>query len=71
MMQTWPGVMQSRSVRCKCRGTLQTRRDANPAGVVQTNPSLQPTHLCSPQTKDVTTAMNEGRFDDALKLRGR
>lgn len=23
------------------------------------------------QTKDVTTAMNEGRFDEALKLRGR
>lgn len=46
----------------------------------QSHPSPTPGHprdraypnppLCS-QTKDVTTAMNEGRFEDALKLRGR
>lgn len=28
-------------------------------------------HLPSYQTKDVTTAMAEGRFEDAVKLRGK
>lgn len=34
-------------------------------------PQSHPNSPLCPQTKDVTTAMNEGRFEDALKLRGR
>lgn len=46
--------------------------NANLAGAAQMQPSqCKPVHLCSPQTKDVTTAMHEKRFDDAVKLRGR
>lgn len=38
-----------------------------------TNKSLivPPNVLCCMQTKDVTAAMSEGRYEDAIKLRGK
>lgn len=59
-------------LRCK-----PSQWSANLASILQTQPGqcklvqCKPVHLCSLQTKDVTTAMNERRFDDAVKLRGR
>lgn len=37
----------------------------------RTCPGVMIVAVLLPQTKDVTTAMNERKFDEAMKLRGR